>query len=67
MAAKPIRVAYSPLSGKFYAFSAYRSKVTEDGREILTVTGDKYDVTQDIARAIAENEIEFTVATEQEG
>lgn len=56
---KPIRVAYSTLTDRFFAFSKYRSE-TRGGREIITVTGEKYDVTRDIARAVVENRIEFS-------
>ena len=54
MAEKPIRVFWSGLSKRFYASSHYRIK---DG--IVTITGKKYDVTDDIAHAVIEEEIEF--------
>lgn len=53
---KPIRVFYSELSGKFYASSNYK----EIGNGVVTITGKKYDVTQDIAHAIVKHEVEFT-------
>jgi hypothetical protein len=50
---KPIRVFYSTLSQRFYASNAYK----EERPGIVTITGKKFDVTQDIARLIVENEI----------
>jgi hypothetical protein len=55
---KRIRVAWSPLSQKFYAFANWTSRVHE-GREVLTVVGEKHDVTQDIAGAVVEHQIVF--------
>jgi hypothetical protein len=52
---KPIRVFYSPLSERFYAAKRYR--IDENG--IVVVTGERYDVTQDIAHAIVSYDIEF--------
>lgn len=56
MASKPIRVFYSTLSGRFYATSRYKEKENGD----VVITGKKYDVTQDIARAIDRYKITFT-------
>lgn len=61
---KPIRVAYSTLTDRFFAFDKYKSEIRE-GREIITVTGERYDVTQDIASAVVENQIEFSRAEPQ--
>lgn len=58
MAEKPIRVFYSKLTGTFYASNRYRVE-ERDGKEFVTITGKKYDVTQDVARAVVEHEIEF--------
>jgi hypothetical protein len=55
---KPIRVFYSPLSCRFYASQHYKV----DGRSVV-VTGAKYDVTDDIAAAIFQHDIEFTKVT----
>lgn len=52
---KPIRVFYSELTGQFYATRAY--KIDSKGR--VEVTGQKFNVTQDIARAIVQNGVEF--------
>ena len=59
MARKPIRVFYSTLSDQFYATDRYKSEI-RDGKELVTITGEKHNVTQDIARAITEHQIEFT-------
>ncbi len=59
MATKPIRVFWSDLTERFYASSSYKIEVV-DGKELATITGAKFDVTQDIARAVVHNEIEFT-------
>jgi hypothetical protein len=53
---KPIHVFWSPLSRRFYASRAY--KIETDN--IVTITGDKFDVTDDIARLIIDNDIVFT-------
>lgn len=62
---KPIRVFYSELSQRFYAARAYRIKRDGD-RELVTVTGDKFDVTDDIASAIKAHDLEFTPLTQKE-
>jgi hypothetical protein len=53
---KPIRVFWSPLSRKFYASRAYK----EIKPGVVEITGEKFDVTQDIASAIVENGVTFT-------
>lgn len=52
---KPIRVFFSVLSRRFYATRAYR--IDDDG--IVTVTGEKFDVTDDIASLIEKHNVEF--------
>jgi hypothetical protein len=52
---KPIRVFFSALSRRFYATKAYRV----DDRGIVTVTGKKYDVTNEIAELIERHDITF--------
>lgn len=52
---KPIRVFYSELSRRFYASRAYR----EERPGLVTITGEKFDVTNDIARLIEEHGITF--------
>lgn len=58
---KPIRVFWSHLTERFYATRHYKI----DG-DVVTVTGEKFDVTQDIASAIVNNEIEFARAERAE-
>ena len=55
---KPIRVFYSGLSQRFYATRVYR--IDEKGR--VTVTGEKFDVTNDIAELIERHGLTFTPA-----
>jgi hypothetical protein len=62
MSEKPIRVFYSPLTKHFYA--TQRWKDNSDGT--ITVTGKKYDVTQDVARAVIHYQVEFVVAGEED-
>jgi predicted DNA-binding protein (UPF0251 family) len=52
---RPIRVFFSPLSRRFYATRAY--KIDENG--LVTVTGEQFDVTNDIAGLIAQHGVEF--------
>jgi hypothetical protein len=58
---KPIRVFWSPLSERFYASRAYK----EDPRGFITITGEKFDVTADIAYAILKQDIAFMEAIEE--
>lgn len=53
---QPIHVFYSELSGRFYASAHYR----HDGKGHVTITGRKYDVTDDIGAAITKHGITFT-------
>lgn len=53
---KPIHVFWSPLSQRFYASRAYKI----EGDNIVTITGDKFDVTDDIAEIILKHDIVFT-------
>ena len=62
MASKPIRVFWSPLDRQFYASRQYRDN--KDGT--VTIYGDKFNVTQDIARIIVEEEVTFSPAALQE-
>ena len=55
---KPIRVFYSGLSQRFYATRAYRI----DDKGLVTVTGEKFDVTNDIADVIVRHGLTFTPA-----
>lgn len=56
MASKPIRVFYSILSERFYATRAYR----EVRPGVVEVTGEKFDVTNDIAGIIEREGITFS-------
>jgi hypothetical protein len=53
---KPIRVFFSPLSRRFYASRAYK----EEANGIVTITGEKFDVTNEIASLIEQNGVTFT-------
>lgn len=53
---KPIKVFYSLLSGRFYASRAY--KEVKPG--IVEITGDKFDVTDDIGAIVTTHKLEFT-------
>lgn len=61
MARKPIRIFYSDLSRKFYASTQYRVVKVEGDKEFVEITGQKDDVTQQIASLIDTHEITFTV------
>jgi hypothetical protein len=60
--AKPIRVFFSPFSRRFYATRAYRI----DERGLVTVTGEKFDVTNDIAYLIEKHQVEFREIIQKE-
>lgn len=59
---KPIRVFYSTLSGRFYASRAYRV----DAAGLVTITGEKFDVTNDIGALVTKHQIEFSPALESQ-
>lgn len=59
MSKKPIRVFYSPLSGRFWATQHYKQR----GDGMTEITGAKYDVTSDIGHAINKHGLEFTPST----
>jgi hypothetical protein len=52
---KPIRIFYSGLSQRFYATKAYRI----DNKGLVTVTGDQFDVTNDIGDLIERHNVTF--------
>lgn len=58
MASKPIRVFYSVLTQRFYATRTYR----EIKPGVVEVTGEKFDVTNDIAAIIKREGVTFSVA-----
>ena len=51
---KPIKVFYSILSGRFYASQYYKQ-----GENATIITGAKFDVTDDIGRAVNQNGLTF--------
>ena len=53
---KPIRVFWSSLSRRFYATRAWR----EIRPGLVECTGEKFDVTDDIAQIIEREELTFT-------
>ena len=58
---KPIRIFYSELSKRFYATQRYRI----DDKGLVTVTGEKFDVTNEIAALIEQYNIKFERRPEQ--
>ncbi len=54
---KPIRIFFSSLSQRFYATRAY----TINDKGIITVSGEKFDVTNDIAELIEQHNITFKI------
>ena len=55
---KPIRVFYNEMSSRFYASRAY--KQIRPG--VVLITGQKFDVTNDIGYAAVKFNLEFTKA-----
>lgn len=53
---KPIRVFWSPLSHRFYASRAYQ----QTSPNTVTITGEKFDVTDDIAAMVLKHDITFS-------
>ncbi len=53
---KPIKVFYSELSGRFYASRHYK----HISPSVVTITGEKFDVTDDIGAAVTKYNLEFT-------
>lgn len=62
MTRKPIRVFYSVLSRRFYATKAWR----EVRPGVVEVTGEKYDVTDDIAGIIEREGVTFHAADQEQ-
>lgn len=52
---KPIKVFWSELGQRFYASQYYK---VEENR--VTITGEKFDVTDDIAAAVLKHDIVFS-------
>ena len=53
---RPIRVFWSPLTQRFFATCAYK----EVGLGVVKCTGERFDVTNDIAAIIERENVEFT-------
>lgn len=60
--AKPIHVFWSALTQRFYASRAYK----EIKPGIWEITGQKFDVTDDIASLVLKNDIVFTKEGEKD-
>lgn len=61
-ARKPIRVFWSPLTRRFYATRAWR----EFRPGVIECTGERFDVTNDIAGIIEQEQIEFRALKEKD-
>ena len=60
---KPIRIFYSTMTNRFYASSHYKiGQTLVDGRSQVVITGEKFDVTNQIGSLVEEHEIEFSRA-----
>jgi hypothetical protein len=55
MTKKPIRVFWSPLSERFYASRAYKEVMPG----VVEITGERWDVTSDIADLVTRHHIVF--------
>lgn len=55
--AKPIRVFWSPLTRRFWATRAWK----EISPGVVECTGERFDVTNDIADIVKRERIEFTL------
>lgn len=62
MKSRPIRIFWSPLSRRFYASRAY--KEVKPG--VVTITGEQFDVTNEIAALIEKHGITFDRVEKQE-
>lgn len=60
MPQKPIRVFYSPLTGRFYASRVYKEYM--DG-SVVIMDNNKSDVTNDIAAAVVKYGLTFAKET----
>lgn len=59
---KPIRVFYSRLDQRFYATRAW----SVNSKGIVRITGDRYDVTDDIGSSVIEHGLRFSRDTDDE-
>lgn len=62
---KPIRVFWSPLGKRFYASAHWKVMGKTDNFEHILITGEKFDVTDDIAAAVLKHDLVFGVAKEK--
>lgn len=53
---KPIRLFWSPLTRRIYATRSWK----EDGPGYVIVTGEKFDVTDDVGRIVTTEKLKFT-------
>jgi len=53
---KPIRLFWSPLTRRIYATRSWK----EDRSGYVVVTGEKFDVTDDVGRIVTTENLEFT-------
>lgn len=60
---KPIRLFWSPLTRRIYATQHWK----EGKGGYVIVTGEKWDVTNDVGRIITEEELEFTLVKQKKG
>jgi hypothetical protein len=56
---RPIRVFYSVLSQRFYASRMWKEVELQNGKRFVEITGEKFDVTNDIAGLIVQHGITF--------
>jgi hypothetical protein len=59
---KPIRAFYSHLSGRFYASRAYKQVAAG----AIAITGQKFDVTDDIGAAVEKHDLTFSQSKQPE-
>lgn len=63
-AQKPIRIFYSEFSHRFYASRAWKVVKRTDDKEIIEITGEKFDVTNELGALITKHNIEFNPVKE---
>jgi hypothetical protein len=61
MSGKPIKIFFSSLSNRFYASQHYKIDEYKDGTAIVTITGEKFDVTDDIADIMVKYGLGFDI------
>jgi predicted metallopeptidase len=58
-----VRVLYSPVSRRFFATRAWKEVEKSNGSMVIEVTGEKFDVTNDIYALVVLHSLELTPAT----